>query len=47
MIKKRTSFTWIDYAILAALVGTAILAPIGAVALAVYLVFIGGRYLKR
>lgn len=38
--------SWVHYAVLIALVGAAILAPIGAIALAAWLVFMGVRYFK-
>lgn len=47
MEATRPTFTWVHYAILVALIGAAILAPIGAIALAAYLVFMGVRYFKR
>jgi hypothetical protein len=43
----RPTFTWVHYAGLAVLVGAAILAPIGAAALGVYLIYLAVRYFRR
>lgn len=40
-------FNWVHFLFLGLLVGAAIFAPIGAIALAAYLVFLGVRYFKR